>query len=82
MTGVSASSRVVQANCYAVHSGQFADSEARPVLTSCQDEGRSSRTTRGYWKLGGVGCQRASWSKVLDDKELHGAPGAQVNGSQ
>ena len=30
---------------YAVHSGQFADSEARPVVTPSQDEGMPSRTT-------------------------------------
>ena len=29
----------------------------------------SSRTTRGYWKLGAVGCREASWSKELDDKD-------------
>ena len=34
----------------------------------------SSRTTRGYWKLGAIGCRGASWSKELDDKEPHGAP--------
>ena len=33
----------------------------------------SSRTTRGYWKLGAIGCRGASWSEELDDKELHGA---------
>ena len=82
MTGVSACSRVVQAKCYAVHSGHFADSEARPVLTPCQDEGVSSRMTRGYWELGAVGCRGASWSKVVDDKELHGAPRARENRSQ
>ena len=39
----------------------------------------SSRTTRGYWKLGAIGCRGASWSKELDDKEPHGGywkPGA------
>ena len=41
--------------------------------TPCQDEGVSSRTTRGYWKLGAIGCRGASWSKELDDKEPHGA---------
>ena len=76
ITGVSACSRVVQAKCCAIQSGQFADSEARPVLTPCQDEGMSSRTTRGYWKLGAGVCRGASWSKELDDKELHGAPEA------
>ena len=75
ITGVSACSRVVQAKCCAIQSGQFADSEARPVLTPCQDEGMSSRKTRGYWKLGAGVCRGASWSKELDDKELHGAPG-------
>ena len=66
---------MVPAKCYAVHSGEFADSEARPALnTPCQDEGMSSRTTRGYWKLGAIGCRGASWSKELDDKEPHGAP--------
>ena len=34
----------------------------------------SSRTTRGYWKLGAIGCRGASWNKELDDKEPHGAP--------
>ena len=34
----------------------------------------SSRTTRGYWKLGAIGCRGASWSKELDDREPHGAP--------
>ena len=75
MTGASACRRVVRAKCYAVHSGHFADSEARPVLTPCQNEGVSSRTTRGYWKLGAIGCRGASWSEELDDKELHEAPG-------
>ena len=42
----------------------------------------SSRTTRGYWKLGAVGCRGASWSKELDDEELHGAPGAREDRSQ
>ena len=41
----------------------------------------SSRTTRGYWKLGAIGCRGASWSKELDDKESHGAP-RNVRGSQ
>ena len=41
----------------------------------------SSRTTRGYWKLGAVGCRGASWSKELDDKEPHGAP-KNVRGSE
>ena len=55
MTGVSACSRVVQAKCYAIHSGLTADSEARPVLRPCQDEGMPLRTTRSYSKLGAVG---------------------------
>ena len=33
----------------------------------------SSRTTRGYWKLGAVGCRGASWSKEADDKEPRSA---------
>ena len=41
----------------------------------------SSRTTRGYWKLGAIGCRGASWSKELDDKEPHGAPRS-VRGSK
>ena len=45
MTGASVCRRVVRAKCYVSHSGQFADFEARPVLTPCQDEGMSSRTT-------------------------------------
>ena len=49
--------------------------------TPCQDEGMSSRTTRGYWKLGAIGCRGASWSKELDDKEPHGAPRS-VRGSR
>ena len=81
-TGASACRRVVRAKCYAVHSGQFADSEARPVLTPRQDEGMSSRTTRGCWKLGAISCLEASWSEELDDKELHGAPGAREDRSQ
>ena len=68
MTGASACRRVVRAKCYAVHSGQFADSEARLILTPCQDKGMSSRTTRGYWKLGAIGCRGALWSEELDDK--------------
>ena len=36
----------------------------------------SSRTTRGNWKLGVIGCRGASWSEQLDDKELHGVPGS------
>ena len=36
----------------------------------------SSRTTRGYWKLGAIGGRGASWSEQLDDKELRGAPGS------
>ena len=82
MTGASACRRVVRAKCYAVHSGQLADSEARPVLTPCQDEGMSSRTTRGYWRLGAIGCRGASWSEELVDKELHGEPGAREDRSQ
>ena len=77
----SACRRVVRAKCYAVHSGQFADSEASPVLTTCQDEGMSSRPTRGYCKLGEVGCRGASWSEELDDKKLHGVPGAREDRS-
>ena len=34
----------------------------------------SSRTTRGDWKLGAIGCRGASWSKELDGKEPHVAP--------
>ena len=68
MTGASACRRVIRAKCYAVHSGQFADSEARLILTPCQDEGMSSRTTRGYWKLGAIDCRGALWSEELDDK--------------
>ena len=34
----------------------------------------SSRTTRGYRKLGAIGFREASWSKELDDKKPHGAP--------
>ena len=41
----------------------------------------SSRTTRGYWKLGAIGCRGGSWSKELDDKEPHGAPRS-VRGSE
>ena len=41
----------------------------------------SSRTTRGYWKLGAIGCRGASWSKELDDKEPHGTPRS-VRGSK
>ena len=41
----------------------------------------SSRTTRGYWKLGVIGCREASWRKELDDKEPHGAPRS-VRGSE
>ena len=41
----------------------------------------SSRTTRGYWKLGAIGCRGASWSKELDDKEPHEAPRS-VSGSK
>ena len=82
MTGASACRRVVRAKCYAVHSGQFVDSEARPVFTPCQDEDMSSRTTRGYWKLGTIGCRGASWSEELEDKELQGAPGAREDRSQ
>ena len=41
----------------------------------------SLRTTRGYWKLGAIGCRRASWSEELDDKEPHGAPRS-VRGSE
>ena len=82
MTRAPACRRVVRAKCHAVYSGLFADSEARPALTPCQDEGMSSRTTRGYWKLGAIGCRGTSWRKELDDKELHGAPGARENRSQ
>ena len=82
MTGASACRRAVRATCYAVQSGQFADPEARPVLTPSQDEGVSSRMTRGYWKLGVIGCRGASWSEELDDKELHGAPGAREDRSR
>ena len=49
--------------------------------TLCQDEGMSSRTTRGYWNLGAIGCRGASWSKELDDEEPHGAPRS-VKGSK
>ena len=66
--------RMVPAKCYAVHSGEFTDSPRQGRLTPCQDEGMSSRTTRGYWKLGAIGCGGASWSKEHDDKEPHGAP--------
>ena len=76
MTGAPGCRRVVRAKCYAVQSGQFADSEARPVLTPCQDEGVSSRTIRGYWKIGAIGCRGASWNEELDNKKLHGSPGA------
>ena len=76
MTGASACRRVVRAKCYAVHSGQVADFEARQVLTPYQDEGMPSRTTRDYRKLGANGCRGASWSEDLDNKELHGALGA------
>ena len=82
MTGVSACRRVVRTKCYVVHSGEFADSGARPVLTPCQDEGMSSRTTGGYWKLGEIGCRGASCSKVLNDKELRGSPEAREDRSQ
>ena len=41
----------------------------------------SSTTTRGYWKLGAIGCRGASWSKELDDKEPHEAP-RNVRGSK
>ena len=41
----------------------------------------SSRTTRGDWKLGAIGCRGASWSKELDGKEPHGAP-KRVRGSK
>ena len=41
----------------------------------------SSRTTRGYWKLGAIGCRGASRSKELDDKEPHEAP-MSVRGSK
>ena len=33
---------------------------------------------RGYWKLGAVDCQGASWSEQLDDKELRGALGSAI----
>ena len=70
MTGEACRS-MVPAKCYAAHSGEFA---ARPALnTPCQNEGMSSRTTRGYWKLGAIGCRGTSWSKELDDKEPLGA---------
>ena len=82
MTAASACRRVVRAKCCAVHSGQFTDYEARPVLTPCQDEGMSSGMIRGYWKLGAIGCRGALWSKELDGKELHGSPGARENRSQ
>ena len=82
MTGASACRRVARAKCYAVHSGQFVASEARPVSTPCQDEGISWRTTRRYWKLRAIVCRGASWSEELDDKELHGAPGAREDRSQ
>ena len=60
MTG-EACRRMVPAKCYTVHSGEFVDFEARPALnTPCQDKGMSSRTTRGYWKLGAIGCRGAS----------------------
>ena len=39
------------------------------------------RTTRGYWKLGAIGCRGASWSKELDDKEPDGVPRS-VRGSK
>ena len=45
-----------------------------PALTPCHDKGMSSRTTRGYWKLGAIACRGASWGEQLDDKEPHGAP--------
>ena len=41
----------------------------------------SSRTTRGDWKLGAIGCRGASWSKELDDREPHRAPKS-VRGSK
>ena len=42
----------------------------------CHDEGMSSKTTLGHWKLGTIGCLGASWSEQLNDKELRGAPGS------
>ena len=74
MTGEACRS-MVPAKCYAAHSGELADSEARPALnTPCPDEGMSPRMTREYSKLGAIGCRGASWSKELYDKEPHGAP--------
>ena len=31
-----------------------------------------SMATLGYWKLGAIGCQGASWGEQLDGKELRG----------
>ena len=45
-------------------------------MTPCHNEGMSSGTTRGCWKLGEIGCPGVSWSEQLDDKELHKAPGS------
>ena len=75
MTGYSLTEILYEQNVMPYTALQIADSQARPALnTPCQDEGMSSRTTRGYWKLGAIGCRGASWSKELDDKEPHGAP--------
>ena len=38
----------------------------------------SPRATRGYWKLGAIGCRGASRSEQLDDKELRGALGSAI----
>ena len=38
----------------------------------------SPRATRGYWKLGAIGCRGASWSEQLDDKKLRGALGSAI----
>ena len=58
--------------CHAVHSAQIADSQARPAVMPCHDEDISSRTIRGYWKLGAMGC-RGSVMEQLGE-EPHGAP--------
>ena len=42
------------------------------------DESMSSRATRGYWKLGAIGCRKASWSEQLGDKELREALGTVI----
>ena len=44
----------------------------------CQDEVMSPRATRGYWKLGAIGCRGASWNKQRDDEKLRRALGSAI----